>query len=78
MKIILVKLTMKSLSLPFIRQNIMYSQNNAITLTKSILKLFHITIDKECEQSAQIRSEKYVTALITQITRTYGNFSFSY
>lgn len=62
MKISLVKLTMKSLSLLFIRQNIIYSQNNAIPLTKSILKLFQTNIDRACEPSAQIRSEKYVTA----------------
>lgn len=66
MKISLVKLTMKSLSLPFIRHNIIYSQNNAITLTKSILvfKLFQTNIERACEHSAQI-SEKYVSALIT-------------
>lgn len=66
MKISLVKLTMKSLSLPFIRQNIKYSQNIAISLTKFILifELFQTNIDRAHEHSAQIWSEKYVTALI--------------
>lgn len=56
MKISLVKLTMKSLSLPFIRQNIKYSQNIAISLTKFILifELFQTNIDRAHEHSAQI------------------------
>lgn len=71
MKISLVKLTMKSLSLPCIKQNIIYSQNNAIRLTKSIIvfELFQTNIERTCEHTAQIRSEKYVTALIAQSTR---------